>query len=96
MSPYNTNNYDEFDQHGAEPTYTRSQIPIQNIPVTNANAQQCTNDPRLLSKVEQLRAMVADRDQIIASHQLLPPKAPTHTSLLQCSKPRDFGIYYLI
>ena len=47
VSPYNTNNYDEFDQHGTEPIYTRSQIPIQNIPVTNANAQQYTNDSRL-------------------------------------------------
>ena len=71
-------------------------MPIQNIPVTNANAQQYTNDPRLLSEVEQLRATVTNLEQKLASHQLIPPKAPARTSLLQCSKPRDFGIYYLI
>ena len=95
-SPYNINNYDEFDQHGIEPIYTRSQMPIQNIPVTNANAQQYSNDPRLLSEVEQLRATVTNLEQKLASHQLLPPKAPTHTSFLKYTKPRDFGIYYLI
>ena len=69
-------------------------MPIQNIPVTNANAQQCTNDPRLLSKVEQLRAMALNRNQIIKS--TLPHKEPSRSSILQCLQPRDFGIYHLI
>ena len=51
---------------------------IQNIPVTNANAQQYSNDSRLLSEVEQLRAELTNCKQIMASHQLLPPKSTTH------------------
>ena len=78
VNPYSTNNYDEFDQHGTEPIYTRSQMPIQNIPVTNINAQQYSNDPRLLSEVEQLRAELRNCKQIMASYQHLPPKAPAH------------------
>ena len=71
-------------------------MPIQNIPVTNINTQQYTNDPKLLSEIEQLRAELTNCKQIMASHRLIPPKAPAHTSLLQCSQPSDFNIYYLI
>ena len=48
-------------------------MPIQNIPLTNANAQY-SNDPRLLSEVEQLRAELTNCKQIMVSHQLIPPK----------------------
>ena len=83
VSSYNTNNYNEFDQHGIEPIHTRSQMPIQNIPVTNANAQQYTNDPRLLSEVEQLRAELTNCKQIMASINSYHLKHP-HT-LHSCS-----------
>ena len=37
VSPYNTN-YNEFDRHGTEPVPT-TQMPIQNILLTNVNVQ---------------------------------------------------------
>ena len=85
---------DEVEQHGTEPVYTRSQMPVQNIPTTNTNAQQYPDVSTILRENEQLSALVADRDQIIASTPTTQSKP--HVSYLQCSHPREFGLYYLI
>ena len=91
-----TYDYDEeFEQHGTEPAPI-TQMPIQNIPATNTNAQQYFNESMLLTKINQLESELTNCRQIIASHQLLPPKATPHVSYLQCSHPREFGLYYLI
>ena len=94
--PYKTNYHDELDPHSTVHEFIRSRISAQDIPPENTDPQQYSNDPRLLAENERLRHELANRDRLIASHRLLPPKAPSHASLLQCSKPRDFGLYYLI
>ena len=92
-----TYDYDdeEFEQHGTEPAPI-TQMPIQNIPATNTNAQQYSNESRLLKRINQLEYELTNCRQIIASHQLLPPKATPHVSYLQCSHPREFSLYHLI
>ena len=94
--PY-TYDYDdeEFEQYGTEPVPI-TQMPIQNIPSTNTNAQQYSNESMLLTKINQLEYELTNCRQIIASHQLLPPKATPHVSYLQCSHTREFGLYHLI
>ena len=89
-----TYDYDELEQYGTEPAPI-TQMPIQNIP-SNTNAQQYLNDPMLLTRINQLESELTNCRQIIASHQLLPPKATPHVSYLQCSHPREFSLYYLI
>ena len=86
---------EEVEQYGTEPVPI-TQMPIQNIPSTNTNAQQYLNDPMLLKRINQLESELTNCKQIIASRQLLPPKATPHVSYLQCSYPREFGLYYLI
>ena len=86
---------DEVEQYGTEPVPI-TQMPIQNIQLTNTNAQQYPDVSSILREVEQLKAMVANFEQKLASHQLLPPKATPHVSYLQCSYPREFSLYYLI
>ena len=85
---------DELEQCGTEPVPI-TQMPIQNIP-SNTNAQQYPDVSSILRENEQLKAMVANFEQKLASHQLLPPKATPHVSYLQCSHPREFGLYHLI
>ena len=63
----------EIEQYGTEPAPI-TQMPIQNIPVTNTNAQQYPDVSSILRENEQLKAMVANFEQKLASHQL-PPKA---------------------
>ena len=91
-----TYDYDdeEIEQYGTEPVPI-TQMPIQNIP-SNTNAQQYPDVSSILRENEQLKAMVANFEQKLASHQLLPPKATPHVSYLQCSYPREFSLYYLI
>ena len=91
-----TYDYDdeEIEQYGTEPVPI-TQMPIQNIP-SNTNAQQYPDVSSILRENEQLKAMVANFEQKLASHQLLPPKATPHVSYLQCSHPREFSLYYLI
>ena len=55
-----------------------------------------SKDPRLLAELEQTKTRLATYEHIVRSHRLLPPKAPSHASFLHCTKPRDFGLYYLI
>ena len=92
-----TYDYDdeEIEQYGTEPVPI-TQMPIQNIPSTNTNAQQYPDVSSILRENEQLKAMVANFEQKLASHQLLPSKATPHVSYLQCSHPREFSLYYLI
>ena len=66
--------YEELEQYGTEPAPI-TQMPIQNIPATNTNAQQYPDVSSILREKEQLKAMVANFEQKLASHQLLPPKA---------------------
>ena len=86
---------DEEEQYGTEPAPI-TQMPVQNIPATNTDAQQYPDVSTILRENEQLKAMVANFEQKLASHQLLPPKATPHVSYLQCSYPREFSLYYLI
>ena len=86
---------DELKQYGTEPVPT-TQMPTQNIPSTNTNAQQYSNESMLLTKINQLKSELTNCKQIIASYQLLPPKATPHVSYLQYSNPRDFDLYHLI
>ena len=68
---------DEVEQYGTEPAPI-TQMPIQNIPTTNTNAQQYPDVSSILRENEQLSALVANFEQKLTSHQLLPPKA-NHT-----------------
>ena len=86
---------DEEEQYGTEPAPI-TQMLIQNIPATNTDAQQYPDVSTILRENEQLRSELTNCKHIIASHQLLPPKATPHVSYLQCSHPSEFGLYYLI
>ena len=64
-------------------------ISHQQIP----NAQQYPDVSSMLRENEQLRSELTNCRQIIASHQLLPPKATPHVSYLQCSPPQGNSVY---